>query len=50
MEIFRVNLIYDGSGPYEIILSALSAIDAKNKINEKYSNCKIISIKELYAN
>ncbi|NOR88071.1 MAG: hypothetical protein GQ527_10710 [Bacteroidales bacterium] len=49
MEIYRVNITYDNSGPYEIVLSAMSVIDAKNKINEKYSNCEIISVKELYA-
>ena len=48
MEIFCVNIIFEGKAPFDIVFSAMSFSDAKNRINEKYPNCKIISLKELY--
>ena len=48
MELFCVNIIDEGKGPFEIIFSAISSLDAKNIINEKHPNCKIISVDELY--
>jgi len=48
MEIYCVNLMNEGKDPFEIIFSARSYKDAKNMINEKYPNCIIISMKEMF--
>ena len=48
MELYVVNIIFEDQDPFDVVFSAKSFSDAKNIINEKYPNCKIISVKELY--
>lgn len=49
MEMFCANLHHEDDKPTEIIFSASSLIDARNKLAEQYPNSNIISIEQLLS-